>query len=141
MLGLISEYLHLWYGKTRVTSYDLRVESLKARVKIQKCEFKSASYELKSTSYEFKSTSYEFKSTSYEFKSSFCEFKFTIYEFQFMSYEFKSTNSRIIKSIKTQVNSLQFFTRNYKNKKWRYQFRVTKEFQTSICGRISFRKI
>ena len=40
-----------WYGKTLVTScelrimsYELRVESLKARVEIQKCEFKSTSY-------------------------------------------------------------------------------------------------
>ena len=89
-----------WYGKTRVTSYELRatsyelrveslkvrveslkvrVESLKARVEIQKCEFKSTSYELKSTSYGFASTSYEFESTS----------------------------SRIIKLMKTQVNSLK----------------------------------
>ena len=37
-----------WYGKTRVTSYELRV----------------ASYEFESTSYEFESTSYEFESTS-----------------------------------------------------------------------------
>ena len=71
----------MWYGKTRVTSYDLRVESLKAqddslkgRVKIQKCEFKPTSY------------------------------------------EFKSTRSRIIKSIKTQVNSLQIFITNEKIK-------------------------
>ena len=28
-----------WYGKTRVTSYELRVENLKARVEIQSCEF------------------------------------------------------------------------------------------------------
>ena len=41
-----------WYGKTRVTSCDLRVESLKGRDKIQNHELK------------FKSTSYEFKSTS-----------------------------------------------------------------------------
>ena len=61
-LLLVSPYT--WYGKTRVTSCELRVESLKARVEIQKCEFKSTSYEFKSTSYEFKSTSYEFESTS-----------------------------------------------------------------------------
>ena len=90
-----------------------RVDSLKARVKIQKCEFKSMSYELKSTSYEFK----------------------------FTSYQYKSTSSRIINSMKVQVNSLQSFTRNERNKKWRFQFRVKKEFQTSICVRISFRKI
>ena len=82
----------------RIASYELRVESLKARVEIQKCEFKSTSYEFKSTSYEFESTSYEFKSTSYEFES-------TSYEFEFTSYEFEST--RIIKSMKTQVNSLK----------------------------------
>ena len=75
------------------TIYELQVESLKVRAKIQKCEFKSTSYQFKSTSYEFKSTSYEFKSTSYEFK-------FTIYKF-------KATSSRIIKSMKTQVNSLK----------------------------------
>ena len=49
----------LWYGKTRFTSYELRVERLKAQGEIQKCELK-----FKSTSYEFKSTSYEFESTS-----------------------------------------------------------------------------
>ena len=77
----------LWYGKKRVMSYELRVasyklrvESLKARVEIQKCEFKSTSYEFKSTSYEFESTSHEFEST------------------------------RIIKSMKTQVNSLKSFS-------------------------------
>ena len=66
----------LRYGKTRVTSYNIRVkslkarvENLKARVEIQKCEIKSTSYEFKSTSYGFKSASYEFKSTSYEFES------------------------------------------------------------------------
>ena len=68
----------LWYGKTgvtsyelRIASYELRVESLKARVEIQKSvlKFKSMSYEFKSTSYEFESTSYEFESTSYEFES------------------------------------------------------------------------
>ena len=85
--------LELWYGKTRVTSYDLRVESLKAWVKIQKCAFKFTSYEFKSRSYEFKTTSYEFKTTSYEFMS---------------------TSSRIIKSMKTQVNYLQIYTRNLK---------------------------
>ena len=70
-LLLVSPYT--WYGKTRVTSCELRVESLKARVKIQKHELK------------FKSASYKFKSTSYEIES--------------MSYEFESTSSRIIKSL------------------------------------------
>ena len=74
-----------------MVKHELRVESLKARVKIQKCEFKSTSYEFKSTSYEFESTSYEFKSTSYEFES---------------------TSSKVIKSMKIQVNSLQIYTRN-----------------------------
>ena len=69
MLLLLSLFLlndRMWYGKTRVTSYELRVtsyelrvESLKARAEIQKHELK-----FKSTSYEFKSTSYEFESTS-----------------------------------------------------------------------------
>ena len=80
-----------YYGKTRVTSYELRDESLKAQVEIQKCEFESMSYEFESTSYEFESTSYEFESTSYEFQST--------------SYDFESTSSRIIKnSMKTQVS-------------------------------------
>ena len=52
------------------------------------------------TSYEFKSMSYKFKSTSHEFKSTNYDFKSTIYEF-------KSTSSRIIKSMKTRVNSLK----------------------------------
>ena len=40
----------MWYDKTRVTSYELRVQSLRAlverlkeQVKIHKCEFKSTS--------------------------------------------------------------------------------------------------
>ena len=52
-------------------------------------------HELKFTSYKFKSTSYEFQFTSYKFKST--------------SYELKSTSSRIIWSIKAQVNSLKTF--------------------------------
>ena len=109
----------VWYGKTRVTSYELRVmsyelrvESLKARVEIQKCEFKSTSYEFKSRSYDFESTSYEFKSTtyelqsmSYEFNSSSCKFKSTSYEFKSTSYQFEST--RTIKSMKTWINSFK----------------------------------
>ena len=69
MLLLLSLFLlndRMWYGKTRVTSYELRVtsyelrvESLKARAEIQKHELK-----FKSTSYEFKSTCYKFQSTS-----------------------------------------------------------------------------
>ena len=109
----------IWYGKTWVASCELRVESLKARVesikarvKIQKCEFRSTSYEFKSKSYEFKFTSCKFKSTSYEFKSTSYEFRSTSYEFIFTSYEFKSTSSRIVKSMKTKINSLQVFTRN-----------------------------
>ena len=92
-------HLWKWYGKTRVTSCELRVKSLKARVESLKARVEIQKYELKSTSYKFKSMSYVFKSTSYKFKSTSCEFKST-------SYEFKSTRSRIIKSIKTQVNSL-----------------------------------
>ena len=45
-----------WYGKTWVTSYELRVVRYE---QIQKHELK-----FKSTSYEFESTSYEFESTS-----------------------------------------------------------------------------
>ena len=61
----------IWYGKTWVTSGELRVtsESLKVRVDIQKSEFISKSYEFKSTSNEFVSTSYDFKFTTHEFKS------------------------------------------------------------------------
>ena len=55
---ILSSFIEVWYGKTRVkcyewqvASYEIRVESLKAwveglkvRVQIQKCEFKSTSY-------------------------------------------------------------------------------------------------
>ena len=88
----------------RVTSYELRVkslkarvESLKARVEIEKFKSKSSSCEFKSTRYELKSTRYELKSTSYKFKSTGLEFKSTS----------SSSNPRIIKSMKTQVNSLK----------------------------------
>ena len=67
-----------------MVKHELWVESLKARVESLKARVKIQKCEFKSTSYEFKSTSYEFKSTS----------------------------SRIIKSMKTQVNSLQIYTRN-----------------------------
>ena len=59
------------------------------------------------TIYEFKSKCYKFKSTSCKFKSTRYEFKSASYEFKFISYEFKSTTSRIIKSMKTHVNSLK----------------------------------
>ena len=62
-----------------MVKHELRVDSLKARVQIHEFQF---------TSYEFKYTGYEFRSTSYEFKS---------------------TSSRIIKSMKTQVNTLNIF--------------------------------
>ena len=59
ILGVI-----LWYGITRVTSYDfqvtsynLRVESLKARAEIQKCEFKSTSSNSQVTSSTLRVTS------------------------------------------------------------------------------------
>ena len=52
----------LWYGKKRVTSWELQVKSLKARVEIQKWEFKSTSYKLRYMSQEFKFTSYKHKS-------------------------------------------------------------------------------
>ena len=90
---MVKHELRVTGYELRVTSYQLRVERLKPRVEIQKREFKSTSYEFESTSYEFESTSYKFKSTSYEFKST--------------SYEFQSTRSRIIKSMKTEVNSLK----------------------------------
>ena len=93
-------------------SSELWVESLKERVESQKCKFRSTSYEFKSKSYEFKFTSYKFKSTSYEFKSTSYEFRSTSYEFIFTSYEFKSTSSRIVRSMKTEINSLQVFTRS-----------------------------
>ena len=41
--------------------------------------------------------------------------------------------------MKTEVNSLQIFTRNQKIR--HSQFHVTEEFETSICVRISFKKI
>ena len=54
-------------------------------------QFESTSDESESISYKFKSTSYDFEPTSYEFEST--------------SHEFEST--RIIKPMKTQVNSLR----------------------------------
>ena len=62
----------------RVTSCELQVESLKARIRSLKAQVKLQNCEFQCTSYELKSTS--------------CKFKFT--------------SSRIIKSMKTQVNSL-----------------------------------
>ena len=73
----------------RVTDYWFWVESLKARVEIRNCEFKF-------TSYEFKFTGYKFKYKSYGFKS--------------RSYEFKYASSRIVWSMKNQVNSLKIFS-------------------------------
>ena len=40
----------MWCGKTRFTSYELRVDSFKAQVEIQKCDFKSTSLKFKSMS-------------------------------------------------------------------------------------------
>ena len=71
----------------RIASYQLRVESLKAPVEVQKCKCKCSSYEFKSTSYDLNFTSYEFRSTS-------CQFK--------------TKSSRIIQSMKTELNSLIF---------------------------------
>ena len=82
----------------RVISYELRVEILKARVESTSYEFESTSYKFKSRSYEFKSLSYEFESTSYELKSTSYELKPPIFEVE---------STRIIKSMKTQVNSLK----------------------------------
>ena len=55
--NLIIFFFFLWYGKTRVTSYELQFESLKARigslkaqVEIRKCEFESSSYKFESKS-------------------------------------------------------------------------------------------
>ena len=115
--------------KLRVTRYKFKSTSYQFKSTSQ--EFKSTSYEFKSTSYDFKSISYECKSTSYEFKSTSYEFKSTSYAFKFTRYQSKSTSSRFIKSMKTQVNS-NFYSSNFyyksKNNKRRYQFRVSKEF-------------
>ena len=84
------ELFFVWlklYSKIKSTSWKLKSTSWNSKVRV-----KTTSYKFKSTSYLFKSVSYEFKSTSYEFNST--------------SYKFKSTRSRIIKSMKTQVNSL-----------------------------------
>ena len=68
----------MWYGKTRVTSYEIRV----------------ASYELLVTSWKLKSTSWNSKVQVqiHELPVQICEFKFTTHEFNFISYEFKSTS-------------------------------------------------
>ena len=68
-----------WYDKARVTSYDLRLASYKLLVESLKAQVEIWK----------------------------CKIKYTSYEFKFMSYEFKSTSSRIIQSVKTQVNSLK----------------------------------
>ena len=63
-----SQYVFdMWYGKTRVTSYELQVESLKVRVECLKAWVEIQKSKFKLTNYEFKFTSYEFKSTNYEF--------------------------------------------------------------------------
>ena len=96
------ETAHMWYDKThelRVTSYEFRVESFKARVDSLKVRVKIQKCEFKSMSYDFKSTSYEFKFTS----------------------------SRIIESMKSMKQPSNFCNK-LKNKKWCYQFRVSKEF-------------
>ena len=65
-------------------------------------KFKSASSNSQATSWihelRVNSTSYEFEFTSYEINSTSYEFQSTSYEFEFM---------RIIKSIKTQINSFK----------------------------------
>ena len=76
---------HTWHGKTRVTSYELRVENLKALAENLKARVESLKARIETQKWEFKSTSYKFKSTCYEFES-------TSYNFKFTSYEFKSTN-------------------------------------------------
>ena len=57
----------------------------------------------------WENTSYELRAESLKARVEIqkCEFKSTSYEFKSTSYEFKSTISRIIKSMKTQVNSLK----------------------------------
>ena len=66
-----------------MVKHELRVESLKAQVESLKARVEIQKC-TSSTSYEFESTSDEFESTSYEFES-----------------------TRIIKLMKTQVNSLK----------------------------------
>ena len=95
---MVKHELRVMSYELRLTSYELRVESLQARVDSLKVRVKIQKCEFKSTSYEFKSTSYEFKSTSYEFKST------------------------------SSSKQLSNFYYKLKNKKWCYQFRVTKEF-------------
>ena len=70
--------------KRDMVKHELRVESLKARVDSLKARVKIQK----------------------------CEFKSTSYEFKFACYEFTFTSLRIIKSMKTRVNSLQISTRN-----------------------------
>ena len=111
-LRVTSCELRVTSWKLKCTSWELKSTSKNSKFKSTSYEFKSTSYEFNFMSYEFKSTSCEFKSTSYEFKITSYEFKITSYQFKFTSYEFKSTSLRIIKSMKTQVNSLQIFTRN-----------------------------
>ena len=61
----------MWCGKTRFTSYELRVDSFKAQVEIQKCDFKSTSLKFKSMSSNSRVTSSnpELKVQIHDFKN------------------------------------------------------------------------
>ena len=97
-----------WKLNNRGWNSKVQVQIFKSELRVQIHKFKFTSYELNFTSCEFKPTSYEFKSTSYEFKFTSYKLKSMNYHFKFTIYEFKSTRSRIIKSMKTQVNSLTY---------------------------------
>ena len=66
-------------------------------------------YKLRVASYKLLVTSWKLQSTGWNSKVRVQthEFKVTSYEFKSTSYKFKSTSSRIILSIKAQVNSLK----------------------------------
>ena len=80
----------LWYGRTRVTSYELQVENLKARV-----EIKSASL----------NQIHKLQVRIHKLRVWIHEVRIRIHELQVRistSYEFESTSSRIIKNSSKQ---------------------------------------
>ena len=79
--------------------------------------------------HEFRVTSYEFRVESFKARVDSLKVRVKIQkcEFKSTSYDFKFTSSRIIESIKSMKQPSNF-CKKLKNKKWCYQFRISKEF-------------
>ena len=86
--------LSSWYGKTRVTSYELRVESLKARVEIQKFWTRKNS--------KFK----RFELAIHELWVQIYELRVLIHESRVQIHELRIQIQISLSQWKTQVNSL-----------------------------------